>query len=156
MAKESSANDDDSGKGWKGVRPSPHLWEKLKPLANQLRSEPTPAEQRLWEQLRKRRILGYKFRRQHAIDRFIVDFYCPEASLIVEVDGPIHEYTPVEDAVRQEYLESLGLQVIRFTNEEIFTSLDGVVEYIAEALGTSPGPHASSLVHGEDTALNEE
>ncbi|MCS6918857.1 MAG: rRNA maturation RNAse YbeY, partial [Fimbriimonadales bacterium] len=69
------------------------LWELLKPLARQKRREPTPAEKRLWKYLRNRQLLGFKFRRQHTIERFIVDFYCPEAKLVIEVDGEIHDYT---------------------------------------------------------------
>ena len=62
---------------------------------------------------------GLKFRRQHAIDRYIVDFYCPEARLVIEVDGPIHRYTQDEDAQRQIKLEEHGLRVLRFTNDQV-------------------------------------
>ncbi len=113
---------------------SPQLWEMLKPLARQMRHEPTPAEDLLWRRLRSRRLYDTRFRRQHAIERFIVDFYCADARLIVEVDGVIHEYTQEEDAIRQEYLESLGFMVIRFTNGDVVTSLGAVVERIGEVL----------------------
>jgi len=109
------------------------LWDKLKPLARQMRHEPTPAENVLWQALRNRR-LGIRFRRQHAIGRFIVDFYAHDAGLIVEVDGPIHDDTPEEDAVRQEFLCSLGLHVVRFTNEQVLESLDHVLEEISRVL----------------------
>jgi very-short-patch-repair endonuclease len=112
----------------------PHLWEKLKPLARQMRKNPTPAENKLWQHLRGKQLLGYKFRRQHAIERFIVDFYCHDARLVVEVDGPIHQYTTEEDAIRQKFLESLGFRVLRFTNEQVLTNIDGVLNKIAEAL----------------------
>ncbi|MEA3345370.1 MAG: type ISP restriction/modification enzyme [Chloroflexota bacterium] len=79
-------------------------------------------------------LLGFKFRRQHAIDRFIVDFYCSKAHLVVEVEGPIHQYTEEEDAIRQEFLESLGFRVLRFTNDEVNNALDSVTERIAAAL----------------------
>ena len=79
------------------------LWGKLKPLAREMRHAPTPAEQGLWQALRNRR-LGVRFRRQHTIGRFIVDFYAHEARLVVEVDGPIHAYTPEEDALQQAFL----------------------------------------------------
>jgi very-short-patch-repair endonuclease len=72
---------------------SPELWEKLKPLARQMRCKPTPAEKQLWQKLKNKQLLGLKFRRQHSIDRFIVDFYCNEVRLVVEVDGSIHDYT---------------------------------------------------------------
>ena len=113
---------------------SPELWEKFKPLARKMRREPTSAENRLWQHLRGRQMSGFKFRRQHAIDRFIVDFYCAEARLIVEVDGPIHLYSREEDEIRQECLESLGMRMLRFTNEQVADSLDVVLEQIAAAL----------------------
>ncbi|MBD2301137.1 endonuclease domain-containing protein [Nostoc sp. FACHB-190] len=113
---------------------TPQLWEKLKPLARQMRCEPTPAEKRLWEKLRHKQLLGFKFRRQQTIDRFIVDFYCSEARLVVEVDGEIHDYTQVEDTIRQEFLESLELQVVRFRNEDVMERIEGVLEDIAACL----------------------
>jgi very-short-patch-repair endonuclease len=112
---------------------SPALWAKLKPLARQKRHEPTPAENGLWQRLRSRKLAGLKFRRQHAIERFIVDFYCVDASLVIEVDGPIHDYTPAEDAIRQEYLESLGLRVLRFDNAAVLTDIDSVIKTIQRA-----------------------
>lgn len=120
-----------------GVPPwqtTPELWEKLKPLGRQMRCEPTPAEEKLWQKLRNKQLLGFKFRRQHSIDRFIVDFYCGQANLIIEVDGLIHEYTQTEDTIRQEFLESLGFRVIRFRDEEVLNSVEGVLEKIAGEL----------------------
>lgn len=116
------------------AKASPALWAKLKPLARQMRHEPTSAEDALWQRLRGRRLNGVKFRRQHAIERFIVDFYCAGAALIVEVDGAIHQYTPEEDAIRQAFLESQGFRVIRFTNGEVLQSPDAVLERIGEVL----------------------
>lgn len=98
-----------------------------------MRADPTPAENHLWQRLR-RKSLGVKFRRQQVIDRFIVDFYCAEARLIIEVDGIIHEYTQAEDAIRQAFLESLGFRVLRFTNGEVFQQTDGVLEQIGVAV----------------------
>ncbi|MEH2074212.1 MAG: endonuclease domain-containing protein [Nostoc sp.] len=114
---------------------TPHeLWKKLKPLARQMRCEPTPAEKLLWHKLRDKQLLGFKFRRQQTIDRFIVDFYCNEARLVVEVDGEIHDYTQQEDAIRQEFLESLGLQVVRFKNEDVLERMEGMLQDIASHL----------------------
>ena len=110
------------------------MWEKLKPLARQMRKEPTPAEAELWQCLRGKKVLGFRFRRQHAIERFIVDFYCRKAKLIIEVDGPIHQYTVKEDAARQEFLESKGLALLRFRNEEVLEDCDDVIERIEETL----------------------
>ena len=121
------------------------LWEKLRPLARQQRHKPTAAEDALWRILRSRQVDGLKFRRQHAIERFIVDFYCSEARLVVEVDGAAHDYTQAEDAVRQEYLEALGLRVLRFSNDEVLQQADTVIQAIRDALRTtfeqiSPSP----------------
>jgi very-short-patch-repair endonuclease len=111
-------------------QPSPELWQKLKPLARQMRQAPTAAEQKLWQPIRRTQICGVKFRRQFAIDRFIVDFCSPAARMIIEVDGPIHQYTLAEDAIRQAFLESLGFVVLRFTNFEVLTNIRAVVEQI--------------------------
>ncbi len=119
-----------AGTGW---RTPPHLWEKLKPLAREMRKNPTPAEEALWEELRKQR-LGVKFRRQHAIERFIVDFYCGEAGLAIEVDGPIHQYAAEQDAIRQQFLESQGLRVLRFANDEVLNDLEKALETIRQAI----------------------
>ncbi len=118
----------EAGAPW---RTAPELWEKLKPLARQMRRQPTRAENELWRRLRNRQLLGCKFRRQHAIERFIIDFYCGEAQLIVEVDGPTHDYTQEEDAIRQAFLESQGLKVLRFVNQDVAANLEGVLETIA-------------------------
>ena len=127
-------------------RTPPDLWQKLKPLARQMRREPTPATHKLWQHLRDRQLLGLKFRRQHTIDRFIVDFYCREAQLIIEVDGPIHDYSVEEDAIRQEFLESQGFQVLRFSNQEVLETIGSVLERIAAAV--QPHPPAPSPQEG--------
>jgi very-short-patch-repair endonuclease len=116
------------------TRIPPELWEKLKPLARQMRHEPTPAEDYLWKYLRSRRLHHAKFRRQQVIERFIVDFYCAEAHLVVEVDGEIHQYTTAEDTIRQAYLESLGLGVLRFTNDAVLRETEAVLAQIAAYL----------------------
>ncbi len=114
---------------------STELWDALKPLARQMRHEPTTAEDALWELIRNRKINGFKFRRQYTIDRFIVDFYCVEAHLVIEVDGAIHDYTSDEDALRQAFLESRGLRVLRFRNEDVLHHAAETVAHIAEVLG---------------------
>jgi very-short-patch-repair endonuclease len=112
----------------------PELWERLKPLARQMRHDPTPAENALWQRLRNRRLAGAKFRRQYTIERFIVDFVCLEQRLIIEVDGNIHEQQQEYDAVRQAFLEAQGFRVLRFTNGDVLQSPDAVLEVIGEAL----------------------
>lgn len=121
-----------SSSHWKS---SPELWKKLKPRARQMRSQPTPAEKLLWERIKNKQLLGYKFRRQQVIDGFIVDFYCYEAQLVIEVDGKIHDYTQVQDAIRQEFLESLGLRVVRFKNEDVVLEMEAVLQAIIRWLG---------------------
>jgi very-short-patch-repair endonuclease len=115
-------------------RPSPELWAKIKPLARELRTNPTPAEDRLWQALRRKHVGGLRFRRQHVFERFIVDFYCPAARLVIEVDGDIHDQQQAYDALRTEFLESLGLRVLRFRNEDVFANLNGVLECIGETI----------------------
>jgi very-short-patch-repair endonuclease len=136
-----------------GLRDAPpELWAKLKPLAREMRHEATPAEDVLWEAIRNRKVNGAKFRRQHVIERFIVDFYCAEARLIIEVDGPIHDYTPEEDAIRQEFLEAQGFRVLRFKNDDVMGNLAGVVAQIGEATslpGQYTSPPGPLSMHGE-------
>jgi len=112
----------------------PEWWHILKPLARQMRHEPTPTEKMVWNIVRNRQIKGAKFRRQHAIDRFIVDFVCLEKMLIIEIDGEIHDYKKDEDQIRQSFLESLGFRVLRFSNHEIEHQLQKVINSINEAL----------------------
>lgn len=116
------------------------LWGALKPLARQMRHEPTHAENILWEAIRNRKLNDFKFRRQHPIDRFIVDFYCAEAHLVIEVDGTIHDYTPDEDALRQAFIESRGLRVLRFRNQEVLENLVSTLSKITLALNITNIP----------------
>jgi very-short-patch-repair endonuclease len=112
----------------------PDLWKQLKPLARQMRTEPTLSEKLLWQRLKNKQLRGFKFRRQQVIDRFIVDFYCHEIKLVIEVDGEVHNYTQVEDAIRQAFLESLGLRVVRFKNEDVLLRMESVLQEIALCL----------------------
>lgn len=99
--------------------------------ARELRQPQTPAEATLWRILRNQR-LGFKFRRQHPIYRFIIDFYCAKAKLLIEIDGQSHLHrSQVEyDKARTEYLEELGYQVIRFTNNDVRYNINEVVSKI--------------------------
>ena len=94
-----------------------------------LRNNQTEPEKKLWKVLRSGQ-LGVKFRRQHGVGRFIVDFYCPELSIVVELDGESHfsEDALRYDQERDRYLNQLGLAVIRFTNEDVMRNFEGVVE----------------------------
>ncbi len=105
----------------------------------------TGAEKRLWARLRMKQFQALKFRRQHGIGPYIVDFYCPEQSLVVEVDGDSHADANqiLKDRQRENYLLSLGLQVIRYQNDDIMKNLDGVLEDLSKRVSvgsTSPSP----------------
>ena len=106
--------------------------EKLQ-RAKELRRDMTPAEKILWQELRANK-LGVHFRRQQVIARFIVDFYCHKAGLVVEVDGDIHDLQREEDARREKALSELGLRVIRFRNDDVAKDLPAVVGKIKESL----------------------
>jgi very-short-patch-repair endonuclease len=93
----------------------------------------TPAEAALWERLKKKRLHGLKFRRQHPLHHFILDFYCHAHQLVVEADGGIHHRQQEYDAARTEWLTQRGFRVIRFSNEEIFNDLETVLHKIAKA-----------------------
>jgi very-short-patch-repair endonuclease len=121
---------------WRTWSTNDDLWAKLKPLAREKRHEPTSAESKLWSYLRGRKFENQKFRRQHTIERFIVDFFCAERKLVIEVDGEIHQYTSVEDSIRQEFLQNLGFRVVRFTNDEVLNSIEGVLTTISAALAS--------------------
>ena len=101
--------------------------------SRQLRKEMTPAEKKLWQRLRASRLEGFHFRRQQVIARFIVDFYCHQAALVVELDGGVHLDQGDYDRERDNALASLGLQVMRFTNTEVHNNLEGVLFLILDA-----------------------
>ena len=107
--------------------------------AREMRHPQTAAEETLWRALRNRRV-GFKFRRQHPIDRFIIDFYCAEAKLLIEIDGGSHlEPNQAEyDTARTEYLEKLGHKVIRHANENVQHNCDVVIAQIVQAVENEP------------------
>ncbi len=109
---------------------------KLKPRARQLRNEMTEAENKLWKHIRKKQISGIQFLRQRPIGQYIVDFYAPEAKIIIEVDGGHHfqDEDKEYDIIRDNYLEGLGLKVVRFANSEVLEHIDGVVQKIYELI----------------------
>jgi very-short-patch-repair endonuclease len=109
---------------------------RLKSNARALRGNLTEAEQKLWYRLRRKQINGWQFYRQKPLGPYIVDFYCPAACLVVEVDGSQH--FEAEDAqldqVRDQYLDRLGLRVLRFDNRQVLLETDAVVEVISQLL----------------------
>ena len=110
--------------------------EILSKMARANRKKGTPAEERLWEILRAKNLDGWKFRRQNVIGQFIVDFCCPDAKLIVELDGGIHDSreAQIADALRTEFLNAKGYTVIRFRNEQVLHNLPEVLSMIRKNL----------------------
>jgi len=110
--------------------------KNLKQHARQLRNNMTDAERCLWAKIRMKQHKGCQFYRQKPIGDYIVDFFCPRAKLVIEVDGSYHlvddkiEY----DRIRDDYMSSLALRVLRFTNSEVLTNIEGVVEKIRQNL----------------------
>jgi very-short-patch-repair endonuclease len=111
---------------------SPNIFQK----ARSLRKRMTKAEKTLWVHLRRKTVNGKRFRRQHPIDQFIADFYCHEAKLVIEVDGGIHmsKNQKERDEMRTFELQSKGINVIRFTNDEVLFDIDNVIKRIEENL----------------------
>jgi very-short-patch-repair endonuclease len=110
--------------------------DKFKARARALRTSQTSAEARLWQALRNRRLARWKFRRQHPIDRYVVDFVSLDGKLIVEIDGVTHS-TPAEiehDRARSDVLESCGFLIVRVTNIDVYDNLEGVLELIEGTL----------------------
>jgi very-short-patch-repair endonuclease len=107
--------------------------------ARSLRVGQTDAEQLLWYHLRNRCLQGWKFRRQNEIGLYVVDFVCPDAGLIVELDGGQHGDQPIYDEAQTRKLGEEGYRVLRFWNNEVLTNTESVLEVILEALA-SPGP----------------
>ena len=101
--------------------------------AVELRENMTPAEQRLWEALRARRLSGLRFRAQHPVGPFVLDFYCPAHKLAIELDGSVHDGNEEQDAARTACLSAYGCRVLRFTNAQVMTALPDVLAQIQAA-----------------------
>jgi very-short-patch-repair endonuclease len=133
------------------------LRARMVEVARAFRKEPTASEAILWGALRARRLAGRKFRRQQPIGPFVVDFFCAEERLIVEVDGPIHHKQQEADAQRQSLIESLGLRFVRLPAVTVETDLDTALQRIADAffdtpcLSSTPSPLVGEGAGGEGT-----
>jgi len=103
---------------------------RLTPAAKALRRNQTDVEKILWHRLRNRQVNGCKFRRQHQIGNYVVDFVCPEKRLVVELDGGQHAEQVENDATRTGYLALKGYRVLRFWNNDVVENIDGVLETI--------------------------
>jgi len=107
----------------------------LKDRARENRKNPTKAETKIWnEVLRMRQFSDYKFLRQKPIDNYIVDFYCSELRLVIEIDGDSHAETIEYDAERTKVLQSLGLSVVRYTNDDVMRNIQGVFDDLSEKI----------------------
>jgi type I restriction enzyme R subunit len=113
----------------------------LASLARDLRRSQTSAESLLWELLRDRRLLGFKFRRQHQVGDYVTDFYCNEARLAIECDGAVHQKREQwhHDQTRDAYLIGQGVRVLRFTNDRVLNDTANVLEEIAKYLPSPSG-----------------
>lgn len=108
--------------------------------ARAMRKESTPAERVLWNELRDHRLCDVPIRRQHPVDRFVLDFYCPSRKLAIEVDGEIHEHQREHDEERTNALQMRGIRVTRFRNEDVLGRLDQVLQTL----------RSEFLAHGAD------
>jgi very-short-patch-repair endonuclease len=104
--------------------------QEIEQAARRLRQALTPAEVKLWNALRCRQLAGLRFRCQHPVGQFILDFYCPTCKLVVEVDGKIHEQQTEYDQARIDYLQAYGYRILRFSNQQVFTDLEAVLDEI--------------------------
>jgi very-short-patch-repair endonuclease len=114
----------------------------LKPKRKLLRKNMPAPELRLWNRLRNKQLDGHKFRRQHSIGGYIIDFYCPKRKLALEIDGDSHYFEKAKkcDIQRTKFLTSVSVQVIRFTNKEVMDNIDRVLVEIRRVLTTSDHP----------------
>jgi len=112
--------------------------------ALELRENLTPAERRLWEALRAKRLSGLRFRAQHPVGPYILDFYCPAHKLAVELDGSVHDGHEEQDAARTACLSAYGCRVLRFANDQVMTDLPDVLAQIQAAAqeGRPPRPNS--------------
>ena len=106
---------------------------KIKAARN-LRKNMTKAERSLWKYLDNRGLCGVKFRRQHIIDGFVVDFYCPKHKIGIEIDGEIHNYQKRYDKERQDIIELNGIRMLRFRNDEILEDIESALKKIKRSL----------------------
>jgi very-short-patch-repair endonuclease len=121
--------------------PAKHNARELKPRRRGLRAQVRQAEAILWRQLQRRQLCGPRFRRQHSVGPYVLDFYCPEAKLAVELDGAAHDHDLAfrRDAFRTAYLAAAGVRVIRFKNDDVMRNLEGVLAVIERCCAGSVG-----------------
>ena len=103
-------------------------------LPRRLRNAPTDAESKLWQRLRHRQLDHCKFRRQHPVGDYILDFVCLERKIVIELDGSQHLAQVEYDRIRTRFLESVGFIVLRFWNNEVFENLEGLLQVVLQTL----------------------
>jgi len=113
--------------------------QRGKTFARKLRKSETDAERKIWQQLRRRNLKGAKFRRQHRIGPYVIDFICINEKLIIELDGSQHQQQQDYDAQRTAFLEQSGYRVLRFWDDDVLLRTDDVMQAIFDTLG-SPSP----------------
>jgi len=141
------------GRGWP-PRSGGRVRVPMSYRARSFRRGQTDAERRLWFALRSRRLAGYKFRRQHPIDGFIVDFACTKHQLVVEADGGQHAENP-GDARRTAIIEAQGWRVLRFWDNDILSNTEGVIETILRTLSEAEAPSPGSRRSPPSPAVRE-
>ena len=109
-------------------------------FARQLRRDATDAERRLWSNLRAHRLFGWKFKRQQPIGKYVADFVCFEARLVIELDGGQHADATSADQIRDAWFRTQGFETVRFWNNEVLGNIEGVLARIASSLPPLPGP----------------
>jgi very-short-patch-repair endonuclease len=138
------------GRSGSPVRKQVNNLLKLKPFRTELRNNLTPAEATLWKVLKNNNHLNRKFRRQHSVGNYVLDFYCPAEKLAVELDGEVHFNNAARehDGVRRAFLSSCGIRVLRFENKSVFKDLEWVLGIIEINFGwserTTPHPSDAS------------
>lgn len=107
-------------------------WKSMQQRRIELRDSATQAEQLLWERLKSRHLNGHKFRRQHGIGRYVVDFYHGKSQTVIELDGSMHDVSEIaeNDRYRQQFLEDLGYRFLRFRNEEVLNDIELVLQRV--------------------------
>ena len=121
----------------------------LKELARQLRKNSTLSEVLLWQYLKGKQMFGYDFDRQKPVDNYIVDFFCNELMLAIEIDGDTHNYKIERDIKRQKRLEASGIRFLRFTDKDVKENIEGVVMMIGEWIRRNGKPTPAPLPRGE-------
>ena len=116
----------------KGIVTGQSIPDSLRENAVDLRRRMTPAETKLWSRLRADRLEGWHFRRQQIVGRYILDFYCHQVALAVEVDGAIHQSQVDYDQARDDFLRARGLSILRFSNQDVERQIDIVLAAILE------------------------